>query len=346
MRKIANKFWLSLLLLIAFPMLTSAQEKLDVKTMVIDHLSDSYSWHITDIGDKHISIYLPIIAWGNDGSWHVFSSSHVSYGKSYNGFTIAVDGEYRGRLVEVNAAGGYVRPKLDISLTKNALSLLISSAILLILVFSVARWYRKGTMSFPKGIRGFIEITIVYIHDEIIKPCVGEDYRKYAPFLLTLFFYIMLNNLMGLIPIFPGGANITGNILVTLVLSVSTLLVVNFSGNKIYWKEILWPDVPVWLKVPIPIIPLIEIFGIFTKPFALMIRLFANMFAGHSVIMGLVAVVFLTVSMGKAINASMSVVSVLFSVFMIFLELLVAFIQAYIFTLLSSIFIGMARPKH
>ena len=347
-KKIVSRVKLSLLMLIAFPLLTSAQEKeLDVKKMVLEHISDSYSWHIGRFGDKDVSIHLPIIVCGNNSGWQVFSSAHVSHGHSYNGFTIAEEGRYAGKLVEVDANGNLTRPKIDISLTKNAVGLLIGSIVVLLIVMSVARWYKKGTMSSPKGFRGLVEMVIVYVNDEVIKPSIGEDdYRKYSPFLLTLFFFILVNNLLGLIPIFPGGANVTGNITVTLVLAVSTFLVVNFSGSKHYWKEILWPDVPTWLKVPIPLMPLIEILGMFTKPFALTIRLFANMFAGHAVIVGLTAVIFITASMGVAINSSMSFVSVIFSVFMLCLKLLVSLIQAYVFTLLSSVFIGMARAKH
>jgi len=179
----------------------------------------------------------------------------------------------------------------------------------------------------------------------VIKPCVGIHYKKYAPYLLTVFFFIFINNLMGLIPIFPGGANVTGNIAITFVLALITFLLVNIFGSKEYWREILWPDVPLWLKAPIPLIPIIELVGIFTKPFALMVRLFANMLAGHSIVLGLTCLIFVTVSMGNAMNTSMTVVSVVFSVFIGIVELLVAYIQAYIFTMLSAVFIGLARVE-
>ena len=151
---------------------------------------------------------------------------------------------------------------------------------------------------------------------------------------------------MGLIPIFPAGANVTGNIAITLVLAICTFLAVNLFGSKEYWKEIFWPDVPNWLKVPVPLMPVVELFGVFTKPFALMIRLFANIMAGHSVILALTSLIFVTVSMGAAINGTMTVVAVLFGIFMNLLELLVAFIQAYVFTMLSAVFIGLARVEH
>jgi F0F1-type ATP synthase, subunit a len=189
---------------------------------------------------------------------------------------------------------------------------------------------------------------IMNVNDDVIKPCIGKDYRRFAPYLLTVFFFIFINNLMGLIPIFPGGANVTGNIAITFVLALITFFIVNIFGSKEYFKEIFWPDVPVWLKVPIPLMPAIEIVGVFTKPFALMIRLFANILAGHSIVLGLTCLVFVTVKLGVAMNTSMSIVSVLFNVFINLVELLVAYIQAYVFTMLSAVFIGLARvePHH
>ena len=190
-----------------------------------------------------------------------------------------------------------------------------------------------------------MEILIVSINNDIIKPTIGEGSDKYAPYLLTLFFFIFTNNLLGLIPIFPGGANVTGNIAITLVLALVTFFVVTFSGTKEYFKDIFWPDVPTWLKVPIPLMPAIELVSVFTKPFTLMIRLFANIMAGHSIVLGLTCVIFVTVSLGTAINATMTGVAVVFVVFMDFVELLVAYIQAYVFTILTALYIGMARIK-
>ena len=190
-----------------------------------------------------------------------------------------------------------------------------------------------------------IEALVVMINDEVIKGCIGEDYRRYAPYLLTAFFFVLVNNLMGILPIFPGGANVTGNIAITLVLALCSFLFTNIYGTKAYWKDIFWPKVPLWLKVPVPLMPMIELFGIFTKPFALMIRLFANIMAGHAAILSLVAIIFITVKAGPVINGSMTVISVLFGIFMDLLELLVAFIQAYVFTMLSAVFIGLSRIK-
>ena len=218
-----------------------------------------------------------------------------------------------GKIVERNAAGEEVRP-LDISITKNVLGLFINSTVLVVILLSCARWYKKHPIEegAPRGGVGMIESLVVMINKDVIKGCIGEDYKRYAPYLLTAFFFVLVNNLMGLIPIFPGGANVTGNIAVTLVLALITFLFTNLFGTKAYWKDIFWPEVPTWLKVPIPMMPLIEFFGIFTKPFALMIRLFANIMAGHAAILSLIAIIFITVKVGPVINGSMTFVAVVF----------------------------------
>ena len=280
--------------------------------------------------------------------WHAFLSSRLEEnGGKYEGFYIAPAGsKYEGKIVERNATGEEVRP-WDISITKVTLSLFINSAILLAIILSVAHWYRKREQGAyaPGGFIGFMEMFIMMVHDDVIKSCVGPNYKKFAPYLLTAFFFIFINNIMGLIPIFPGGANVTGNIAITLVLALFTFVIVNIFGTKHYWKDIFWPDVPWWLKVPIPMMPFIEFFGVFTKPFALMIRLFANIMAGHTIILALTCLIFITASMGTAINGTMTIVSVLFTVFMNCLELLVACLQAYIFTLLSANYIGLAKVR-
>ncbi len=329
-----------------------AEEELNVKELILDHLADSYEWHITTWGDTHVSIPLPVIVKGETSGWHIFLSSKFHHGHdAYNGFYIAQEGDYKGKIVEKNAAGQEVRP-WDISLTKNATALIISSILLIIIIMGVANWYKKqaksGERKAPKGFVAFMEMFIMSVQDDIIKPCVGKNYRKFSPYLLTVFFFIFLNNIMGLIPIFPGGANVTGNIAVTLILALFTFFTVNLFGSREYWKEIFWPEVPTWLKVPIPIMPAIELVGVFTKPFALMIRLFANILAGHSIVLGLTCLIFVTVNLGTVINTSMTVVSVLLTVFISFVEILVAYIQAYVFTMLSAVFIGLAQvePHH
>ena len=235
----------------------------------------------------------------------------------------------------------------ELCITKNVLGLFINSALLLVIMMSCVRWYKKHPVEqgAPKGGVGMIEALVLMVYDDVIKGCIGEDYKRYAPYLLTAFFFVLVNNLMGLIPFFPGGANVTGNIAITLVLAVCTFIFTNLYATKEYWKEIFWPDVPTWLKVPIPMMPLIEFFGIFTKPFALMIRLFANIMAGHAAILSLIAIIFITVKVGPVINGSMTAVAVIFGIFMDALEVLVAFIQAYVFTMLSAVFIGLSRVK-
>ena len=324
---------------------TDATEDVDVNALVFGHIGDAYEWHIATIGDTSIRIPLPVIVRSSTG-WHCFSSSRLEEGETYEGLYIAEGGTYDGKIVERNAAGEEVRP-LDISITKNVLGLFINSTVLVVILLSCARWYKKHPIEdgAPRGGVGMIESLVVMINKDVIKGCIGEDYKRYAPYLLTAFFFVLVNNLMGLIPIFPGGANVTGNIAVTLVLATITFVFTNLFGTKAYWKDIFWPEVPTWLKVPIPMMPLIEFFGIFTKPFALMIRLFANIMAGHAAILSLVAIIFITVKVGPVINGSMTFVAVVFGIFMDALELLVAFIQAYVFTMLSAVFIGLSRVK-
>lgn len=325
------------------------EESVDVKSIVFGHIGDSYEWHITDWGDTPIVIPLPVIVYSQTTGWHVFMSSRLEEnGGTYQGLSIAPAGsKYEGKLVEHDAAGNEVRP-FDISITKVVAALLINSALLLVIVLGVARWYRRHPQCdglVPGGFVGFMEMFVMMINDDVIKSCVGPNYRRFAPYLLTAFFFIFINNLMGLIPFFPGGVNVTGNIAITFILALCTFFAINLFGTKHYWKDIFWPDVPWWLKVPVPMMPFIELFGIFTKPFALMIRLFANMLAGHMAMLILTCLVFISASMGPALNGSLTVASVLFNIFMNALELLVAFIQAYVFTMLSAVFIGLAQER-
>ncbi len=337
------KTLLLLLVLLLAPLTASAAGheaskpgEIDMESYIFGHISDAYEWHITTINGHHISIPLPCIV--IDDGLHVFLSNHIED----NGYTLNEEGKL------INAATG--RRPIDISITKNAFSLILSSILLVVLVLCTARWYKRhdAMKEAPRGFAGLMEMLITMVVNDIIKEGVGKDYEKYAPYLLTAFFFIFLNNLLGIVPFFPGGANLTGNIAVTLFLAVCTFLAVNLFGNKHYYKDIFWPEVPAWLKVPLPLMPLIEIIGMFTKPFSLMVRLFANILAGHIMLLGVVAVIFLTAELGPALNGSMTVIAVIFGVFMDILELLVAFIQAYVFTMLSSVFIGLSRqePEH
>ena len=316
----------------------------DIRSLLFGHIGDAYQWHITRLGDRELAIPLPVIVHSRTTGWHCFLSSEFGNGP-YEGLYIAEGGKYDGKIVEKDAFGAEVRP-FDISITKNVLGLMINSIILVTLILCCSRWYRTHDVlkEAPGGVAALLEPVIEMIDDDVIKGSIppGQS-RKYSPYLLTVFFFILVNNLMGVIPVFPGGANITGNIAVTLVLAVCTFLAVNLFANRYYWKEKFWPDVPWWLKVPVPLIPFTEIFGIFTKPFALMIRLFANIMAGHAVILSFVCIIFITVKLGPLLNGTMTFIAVLFGIFMDFLELLVAFIQAYVFTMLSAVFIGLAH---
>lgn len=322
-----------------------AEEYFNAGDMIIEHISDSYEWHIINWGDKHISLPLPVILY-DQGEFLVFSSSHFHHGE-YLGYTISEEGPMKGKIVRENEAGEEVRPDLDISFTKNVLAIFISMFILIVVFISVANSYKRNKGHAPKGLQSFLEPIIVFVRDDIAKASIGEKkYEKYLPFLLTIFFFILLNNLMGIIPFFPGGANITGNIAVTGVLAVFTFIITTFSGNKNYWTHIInAPGVPWWLKIPIPLMPIVEIMGVFTKPFVLMVRLFANMTAGHIIILGFISLIFIFGEMSTGLGYGVSIVSVGFSIFMDFLELLVAFIQAYVFTLLSALYFGMATEE-
>lgn len=325
------------------------QEKLDVVGLIFDHINDSYLWHIATYKGHHIEIPLLCIVRSEESGWHLFSSSKISHGHTYEGFYIAPKGaKWEGKIVAMGADGEPYRP-IDLSLTKNAAGLLINALVLMAIILGCARWYRRRNYDFravPKGFVGAVEMLIMSLEDDIIRPSVGKDYKRYSPYLLTAFFFIFVNNLMGLVPTFPGGANTTGNIAVTLVMALATMFAVNVFGNKEYWREILWPDVPVWMKFPIPLMPVIELFGVISKPFALTVRLFANILAGHTVILALTCLVFISVSMGTTMNVVMTIFSVLLTVFMLVLEILVAYIQAYVFTMLSSVFIGLSRKEH
>ncbi|MDR2146085.1 MAG: F0F1 ATP synthase subunit A [Tannerella sp.] len=322
---------------------TPESEPFDPAAVIFEHIQDAYWWHITTIKDKHISIYLPVILYSKSSGWHVFSSSRLDHGHEYAGFHINSD----GKIVEKTTSGEEVKP-IDLSFTKNAADIMISSAIMLFIFLSAARWYRRHPKNaVPNKFVSAVEMLVMSVEDDIIRKSIGEKhYKRYSPYLLYAFFFILINNLLGLIPIFPGGANLTGNITITFFLAFCTLIAINLFGNREYWKEIFWPDVPTWLKVPIPLMPLIELFGVLSKPFALMIRLFANIMAGHSAILAITCLIFITAKMGMAMNAGMTVFAIILSIFMDGLELLVAYIQAFVFTMLSAVFIGMSLPEH
>ena len=308
----------------------------DVSKIIFEHLGDSYEWHITE----GAVIPLPCILIG-EGGMDVFLSDKLEHGATYNGYHIATEGDNEGKIV--NAAGE--RP-FDISITKNVLELFIVCILLCSVVLGVARWYRKnGAKKAPGGFVGMMETVIDFIDKDVVKESIGHGYERFSPYLMTVFLFILTSNLLGLLPVFPGGANLTGNIAVTMTCAITAFVAINCFAPKGYYKSIFWPDVPIFLKAPIPIMPAIEFIGVFTKPFSLTIRLFANIMAGHIIILALTSVVFVTAEMGTAMCASMTVVSVLFCIFMNCLELLVAFIQAYVFTILTANFIGLAHDE-
>lgn len=330
----------------------SGQEKedLDVKEIIFHHLGDGYGWEVPFT--HNLRIPLPVIVRAQDGSWHAFMSSELaehSYvversGKNYT-FALPHEGEYSGKVVEILSDGITQYRPLDFSITKNVLALFISVLVVSLLILSLSRHYKRNHFKAPRRGLGFVELGVEFIYFDVIKPTLGLKARKYAPYLLTCFFFILVMNLLGLIVIFPGGANLTGNIAVTMVLALLTFLMTNIGATKHYWKEILWPDVPIWLKCPLPIMQFIEIFGIFTKPAALCVRLFANMMGGHMIVLTLTVLIFIFTAFGAAAVGGVTVLSVLFSIFMLALDVLVSLIQAYVFTMLSTIFIGMAQEE-
>jgi F-type H+-transporting ATPase subunit a len=325
-----------------------AEVKFNPGEFIFEHISDAYSWHIVSLGELQVAIPLPVILYSSHSGWHLFMSSKFHHGhSSYQGLELAKEGPDKGKIVE--RVGSEIKPvAFDISITKNVSALLISVALILWLFLSIAGSYRRNPQSAPSGIQSLFEPLILFVRDDIARPSIGEHkYEKYMPYLLTVFFFILFNNLLGLFPTFPGGANLTGNVAITMILALFTFVITTFSGNKNYWVHMVnTPGVPWWLKLPIPLIPLIEVMGMFIKPFVLMVRLFANMLAGHIIALGFFSLIFIFGAMNAYLGYSVSVFSIAFAIFMSMLELLVAFIQAYVFTLLSAIYFGMAMEEH
>ncbi|MBV6452789.1 MAG: ATP synthase subunit a [Bacteroidia bacterium] len=323
-------------------------DKFDPGKMIIDHISDAHSWHLWG----HTEIPLPVIVYSKDRGLSVFSSSHFEHGhKTYNGYMLNEANKIVAvnELEETDAHSATINEQItegiyDISITKNVISLTVSIILLLLIFGSVAKAYKARPNQAPKGLQSWMEPLILFVRDDIAKSSIGPKYQKYMPYILTIFFFIWLNNLLGLIPVFPGGANLTGNIAITMSLAVMTLLVTVFSANKHYWHHVFaMPGVPVWVLI---ILTPIEILGVFLRPFVLMIRLFANIMAGHIIALSFVALIFIFGEMHAAVGAGIGVVSLLFMVFMAMLELLVGFLQAYVFALLSAIYIGAAVEEH
>lgn len=329
------------------------KEGFDITEFIFHHIGDSHEFTFwggdTEGKTKWVGMHLPVILYANNGL-SFFSSKAFElnndasvivekngeqfvryHGKIYYASDSPTDNNY----VQLDDEGQVLNARpIDFSITKNVFSLLFAVALLLWLFLAVAKGYKKNAGKAPKGIQSFMEPIILFVRDEIARPNIpGDKYERYMPFLLTVFFFIWLNNMLGLIPFFPGSANVTGNIAVTAILALITLLITLFSGNKNYWGHILNPPVPWWMK---PLMIPVEIIGIFTKPFALAIRLFANITAGHILVLSLLCLPFIFNSMPVAGG------SVVFTIFIGLIEFLVAFIQAFIFTILSALYIGMA----
>ena len=323
-------------------------KKFDPGSFIFDHIADAYDWHLFDIEGKHYSIPLPVILYTREKGLNIFFSSKFDHGhNAYRGFKLETEGPNRGKIIVVPVDGSKDHDAalpLNLSVTKNVLGMWFASLVILAIFLTIGKRYRTKPLAPPKGIQSLFEPIVIFVIDDIVKPAIGDKkYERFLPYLLTLFFFIWINNLLGLIPIFPMGANVTGNISVTAGLALTSLLAINLSGNKHYWQHIFnTPNVPTFLKLPIPIMPLIEFVGLFTKPFTLMIRLFANITAGHIITMGFFSLIFIFAQVSPAFGYGATVLSVAFGIFITFLELLVALIQAYVFTLLTSLFIGAA----
>lgn len=315
------------------------EEKFNAGKMILEHIGDAHDWHVF----SNVSVPLPVIIYSDRGL-DVFSSSKFEHGHA------TYHGKYDYRLHEnkVVAVNGdethdeEATAKLwDFSITKNVAALLFSIALMLIIFISIAKSYKERKGKAPKGLQSFIEPIIIFIRDDIAKASIGEKkYERFMPYLLTVFFFIWINNLLGLIPIIPGGANVTGNIAITLTLATITFIITLLNGNAHYWKHIVaMPGVPGWVLF---LLTPIEILGVFLRPFVLMIRLFANMAAGHIIALSFFSLIFIFAEMHAVAGWGFSLFSTLFTVFMMVLELLVAFLQAYVFTLLSAIYFGAA----
>tara|TARA_B110000305_G_scaffold156372_1_gene173097 strand:- start:30 stop:1130 length:1101 start_codon:yes stop_codon:yes gene_type:complete len=351
---------LFLALLIQASASQTSQESLDKTTYnpvpaIMHHISDSHEWHFWGEGEGSATIHLPVILWSKDGLIGPFFSSKFHHNNDDH-LVVKIGAhnlvKVHGKIYKLNDGQQHAifdsehhllnaTLPIDFSITKNVASMFLALFFLL-LFFGISGYKAKRNKVAPSGLLSFLEPLVLFVRDDIVKPNIGKNYQKYLPYLLTLFFFILMNNLVGLL---PGSANVTGNIAITLVLSSITLLVTNISGNKSYWGHIFNPP-----GVPLALMPImipIEIIGIFTKPFALMIRLFANISAGHIIILSLISLIFMAQSgLGDIAAWSLSPIAVIFVLFMDLIEVLVAFLQAYIFTLLTSLFIGLATVDH
>lgn len=327
------------------------ESNFDPKEMIMHHIKDAYGFHIIDIDDHPISIPLPLILWTDDGlvtfmssQFHhdnegevVVENSGMKFVNYHEKAYILNSGQTELKIGEDGYPSNAAAP-VDLSITKNVFMMWVSVLFILFIFLGAAKQYKKSGSVIPKGVARFVEPLVLFVRDDIAIPMIGEKkYKKFMPYLLTVFFFIWLNNIFGLIPIF-NGANVSGNIAFTFTLAAFTFLITIFSGNKNYWKHIFWmPNVPVAMKI---FLMPIEIVGMFTKPISLMIRLFANITAGHIIVLALMSLIFIFETVW------ISPVSVLFSLFISLIEIVVTAIQAYIFTILSALYFGMATEEN
>lgn len=323
----------------------------DAKEVILGHVKDAHDWHLMDLGTTPVTLPLPVIIYSSVKGLTVFSSSRFEHGHAtYEGYRL-VTGHYLhekgleaslypdGKVIAVDANDNPTGEKIyDFSMTKNITSMLVGAIILVILMLNVAKAYRiRGSKQAPKGFQSLIEPVIIFMRDEVVKPNIpAKHFEKYTPFILTIFFFILINNLMGLL---PGSANVTGNIAVTAALAIISFIAILFSSNKHFWGHIFNPPVPFGVKF---ILAPVELIGVFTKPISLAIRLFANMLAGHIIILSIISLVFIFGSLNKIAGYGFLPVTIAFNIVMMMLELLVAFIQAFIFANLTAVFIGQA----
>jgi F-type H+-transporting ATPase subunit a len=327
----------------------AAHAKFNPGEMIMGHVTDEHGWHLWG----HTSLPLPVIVYNSQRGLSIFSSGKFHHGEeAYGGYML--QGK---KIVATDAADGtpvhaatvneeLTQATIDFSITKNVLAIFVSAALMLLIFLSVAKAYARRPGQAPTGLQNLIEPIILFVRDDVARANIGPKYERFMPYLLTVFFFILINNLMGLIPLFPFGANVTGSISVTFALAAITFIITLLNGNRHYWGHILaMPGVP---KPVLLILTPVEILGVFLRPAILMIRLFANITAGHIIVLSFFALIFIFGEINAGLGWGVSIFSLLFTVFMSMLELLVAFIQAFVFTFLSAMYFGAAieEPHH
>lgn len=338
-----------LLLLLAYqtnasPSNNEQHEDFSTVDYVFEHINDSHEWFFFSLGQKHITLPLPIIVYSKHSGLSIFLSSKFHHPNIDFSFYIEAEGDNKGKIFE-KLPDGTISTPLDLSITKTLVGVILVAFLLIYLGLQAAKSAKTNSQQAPKRLQNIVEMLVIFVRDQIAIPFIGKNYKKYTPFLITLFIFILMANLIGLV--LPLQIGVTSNIAVTLALAAITFLITIASGNRQYWSHIFNPDAPWFMKTPIlPLMQLIEVIGVIIKPTILMIRLFANMLAGHMIVTVLVALIFLfSASIHPIAGAGVSVISVLFSVFIVLLDILVSFIQAYIFTLLSAMYFGSATSN-